>query len=166
MDRNNRLSDVCKWLKEWRGIGPYFSYHPPCNFSRSYDLPHIDEDDNFCLVGPGAKRGMQFVFPDVKFSNNSIMEEYILSVRDHQYEFFEFKNNREAEYYAKNLERGGNLTTFGVEITFCQFDCFMHIKDNPRAQEKRMVPLTFNSFEQIAEDLKHKINQGTLDQWI
>ena len=166
MDRNNRLRDVCKWLKEWRGIGPYFSYHPPCNFSRSADLPHIDENDDFCLVGPGAKRGLQFVFPDVKFSNNSIMEEYILSVRDHQYDFFEFIDDSEADYYANNLERGGYLTTFGVEITFCQFDCFMHIKDNPKAQEKRIVPLTFDSFEVIAENLKNKMNQGTLDLWI
>jgi len=166
MDRESTLGSVCEHLKQHRGIGPYFSYHPPCNFSRATELYHIDEDDDYCLVGPGAKRGLEFVFPDIKFSNNDIMEEYIIGIRDHQHDFFEFKDNTEYEFYKKNLERGGNLTTFGVEITLCQFDCFQNIKDNARAQEKRIVPLTFDSFVTIAENLKLKMNQGTLEQFI
>lgn len=161
IDKNNKLHDVCDWLLQWRGIGPYFGYHPPCNFSRDPDLAHIDEDDDYCLIGPGAKAGMEYVFPDVKFKNNKILEEYILAIRDHQHEFFEFKDD-DQEYYRLNLERGGNLTTFGVEITFCQFNCFLGIKDNPKAQEKRILPLTFKAFEKIAEDLEAKINQDSL----
>lgn len=149
---NNKLSDVSEWLRTHRGIGPYFAYHPPCNFSRSSELNHIDEDDNYCLIGPGAKRGLEFVFPDVKFNKNEIMEKFILSIRDHQYDFFEFTND-DKMYYKENLERNGYLTTFGTEITFCQFNCFLSIKDNLKAQEKRMLPLTFDSFIDIANNI-------------
>ena len=149
MDKKNKLSDVCEWLITHRGIGPYFGYHPPCNFSRSVDLKHIDEDDNYCLVGPGAKRGMEFVFPDVKLNNNNAMENIILSIRDYQHEFFEFDDSESFEFYQNNLERDGHLTTFGTEITFCQFACFEAIKDNEKAQIKRILPLTFDSFYDI-----------------
>ena len=162
---NNRLRDVVYWLKEFRGIGPYFSYHPPCNFSRDKDLPHIDENDDICTIGPGAKRGLEYVWPDVKFTNNNIMEEYILSVRDYQHEFFEFKND-DQEYYKMNLERGGNLTTFGTEITFCQFSVFLDIKDNPIAQQKRMLPLRFDEYFNIANDLYERKNPATLSEFM
>ena len=161
----NKLSDVCDWFSTHRGIGPYFSYHPPCNFSRCDDLPNIDEDDDYCLVGPGAKRGLEFVFPQVKFKNNFIMEAYILAVRDHQHEFFEMTDS-EASFYKNNLERGGNLTTFGTEITFCQFNCFLGIKDNAKAQTKRMLPLTFDSFVDIAEDLKKRLEPSPLESFM
>lgn len=164
-DPNNKLGDVCNWFATHRGIGPYFSYHPPCNFSRCDDLPNIDEDDNYCLVGPGAKRGLEFVFPQVKFKNNEIMEAYILAVRDHQHEFFEM-NDSEAAFYKENLERGGNLTTFGTEITFCQFNCFLGIMDNDKAQTKRMLPLTFDAFVDIAEDLKKRIAPSPLEAFM
>jgi len=163
-DKNNKLGDVCDWFQTHRGIGPYFSYHPPCNFSRCADLPNIDEDDNYCLVGPGAKRGLEYVFPDVKFKNNAIMEAYILAVRDHQHEFFEM-NDSESKFYKENLERDGNLTTFGTEITFCQFNCFLGIKENSKAQTKRMLPLTFDSFVSIAEDLKKRLEPSPLEQF-
>ena len=162
MNQNNRLRDVGNWLGEIRGIGPYYSYHPPCNFSRDDDLPNIDEDDDYCLVGPGAQRGLEYVFPDVKFKNNDIMEEYILAIRDHQYDFFEFKND-EFDFYKLNLERGGRLTTFGVEITLCQFDVFMNIRDNEESQRKRILPLTFDSYFDYADELREKMNQPNLE---
>jgi len=162
MDKNNRLRDVGNWLSSFRGIGPYFSYHPPCNFSRDDDLPNIDEDDDYCLVGPGAQRGLEYVFPEVKFRNNDIMEQYILAIRDHQNEFFEFTGD-EYDYYKMNLERGGRLTTFGVEITLCQFDVYMNIRDNPEAQKKRILPLTFDSYFQDSDILKERMNMGDLE---
>lgn len=164
MNPDSRLSHVCDWLIQHRGIGPYFSYHPPCNFSRSDELSHIDEDDDYCLVGPGAKRGLEFVFPKVKFSNNNIMEKFIVSVRNHQYDFFDLKND-DIYWFQNNLERGGKLTTFGTEITFCQFNCYLGIKDNPKAQEKRMLPLTFDSFIDIAKNIEEKNNISTLDSF-
>lgn len=160
---DSKLGDVCDWLRTHRGIGPYFSYHPPCNFSRSNQLSHIDEDDDYCLVGPGALRGMQFVFPDVKFKNNDIMEKIVLSVRTHQDDFFKFHHEEDYKFYKENLERGGKLTTFGTEITFCQFACFQAIKDLPKSQEKRILPLTFDAFYDIAKNLEKKMNPPSLE---
>lgn len=155
-DSKNKLSDVCEWLIQHRGIGPYFGYHPPCNFSRYDKLSHIDEDDNYCLIGPGAKRGLEFVFPDIKMTNNNIMENLILSIRDNQYEFFEFANDGEFYFYRKNLERSEKLTTFGTEITFCQFNCFDGIKDDPKAQYRRILPLTFEPFYDIINERNYQ----------
>ena len=166
MNKNNTLRDVCEWLRSHRGIGPYFAYHPPCNFSRSVELSHIDEDQDYCLVGPGAKRGMEFVFPNVKFSNEQIMEDYIVAIKHHQFEFFQFENEQQLNYYKGNLENGGKLTTFGTEITFCQFNCYQAIKDNDKAQTKRMLPLTFDAFKKISEDLYNKINAPSLNDFI
>ena len=163
-DPNNRLKDIVYWLKGFRGIGPYFSYHPPCNFSRDNDLPNIDEDDNVCTIGPGAQRGLEYVWPDVKFKNNDIMEAYILGVRDHQHEFFEFEND-DHDFYKSNLERDGNLTTFGTEITFCQFSVFLDIRDNPVAQQKRMLPLRFDEYFDIADVLQKRMNPSTLTEF-
>jgi len=108
------------------------------------------------MVGPGAKRGMEFVFPKISFKNNNIMEDYILAVRDHQYDFFEFDTPEEFDFYKLNLERGGRLTTFGVEITFCQFDCWRSIQNDADGQQKRILPLTFAAFDKIAENLRLK----------
>ena len=76
------------------------------------------------------------------------------------------KNDTEHDYFKNNLERGGHLTTFGTEITFCQFNVFLSIKDNARAQEKRIVPLTFDSFEVIAENLNRELNKPTLEAFV
>ena len=100
-----------------------------------------------------------------KFKNNDIMEEYILALRDHQYDFFEFKDD-EFDFYKLNLERGGRLTTFGVEITLCQFDVFMNIRDNEEAQRKRILPLTFDSYFDYADKLKEKINPANLEGFL
>lgn len=153
LDKKNRLRDVCEWLRQFKGIGNYFAYHPPCNFSRDKTTPHIDEDDDYCLPGPGSMNGLRYVFPDVKMTP-AMAEELIVSVKHNQHEFFEFSSEEEHEWYRKNLERGGNLTTFGTEITFCQFSVFMSIKDDPASQEKRILPLTFESFQKIADGLK------------
>ena len=158
IDKNNRLKEVCDWLMSHRGIGPYFGYHPPCNFSRSKELDNINEDDDVCYVGPGALRGLQFVFPDIKF-NDKLAEEYIISIKHNQHDFFEFSSDESHDFYRNNLENNGSLTTFGTEITFCQFNVFLSIKDNPKAQEKRIVPLTFDSFEEISEVLKFKMEE-------
>ena len=155
INKDNKLGNVCDWFIQHRGIGPYFAYHPPCNFSRCQDLPNIDENDDYCLVGPGAKRGLEFVFPNIKFGNNAIMEAYILGIRNNQKEFFQMSDD-DSWFYNENLENDGNLTTFGTEITFCQFNCFLSIKDNIKAQSKRMLPLTFDSFIDIANNLKSK----------
>jgi len=151
-------------LNSIKGIGSYYAYHAPCNFSRDRDLPNIDEDDDYCLVGSGARRGLEYVFPEVKFRNNEIMEQYVLSIRDYQDEFFEFKDD-EYDYYKNNLERGGRLTTFGVEITLCQFDVYMNIKDNKEAQKKRILPLTFDSYFKVADDLREQMNRGDLERF-
>ena len=164
-NRDNGLREVCEWFRSHRGIGPYFAYHPPCNFSRSSELPHIDEDEDYCLVGPGAKRGLEYVFPDVKFGNEKIMEDYIVSIKHNQFEFFEFKDEDTLNHYKSNLEYGGRLTTFGTEITMCQFNCYHSIRDNDKAQTKRMLPLTFAAFEKIQEDLYNKINTPSLNDF-
>lgn len=164
---NSTLKHVCEWLREHRGIGPYFAYHPPCNFSRCDNLPNIDEDENYCLVGPGAKRGLEYVFPDVNFKNNDIMEEYIVEIKKNQHEFFDFSIFNDADlWYKSNLERNGNLTTFGTEITFCQFNVFLSIANDHKAQQKRILPLTFDSFVDIAEKLETKMNTSTLDNFM
>lgn len=163
-NKDNTLKDVCEWLIQHRGIGPYFGYHPPCNFSRCDDLPNIDEDQDFCLVGPGAKCGMEYVFPNIKF-NEKLMQDYIVTIKNNQYEFFEFNNPEEKKYFSDNLENDGFLTTFGTEITFCQFNCFLCIKDNPKAQEKRMLPLTFDAFVEIAKEVDEKMNRFTLNDF-
>jgi hypothetical protein len=152
INTDSNLESVSNWFRTHHGIGPYYAYHPPCNFSRCDILSHIDEDEDFCLVGPGAKRGLEYVFPKVRF-NESLLEEYVIAIKKNQFNFFNFKKD-DLYYYKENLERGGRLTTFGVEITFCQFNCFLSIKDNPKAQTKRILPLTFESFELIAKSLK------------
>lgn len=151
-DENSSLQQVCEWLLKHKGIGAYFGYHPPCNFSRDHTLPHISEDDDYCLVGPGAKAGLQYVFPTINFNKNSIMEEFIVSIKHNQYEFFEFNNEEEFYYFQNNLENN-KLTTFGTEITFCQFYCYLSIMNSEKAQQKRMLPLTFNSFIDIANKI-------------
>ena len=64
------------------------------------------------------------------------------------------------------IERGGNLTTFGTEITFCQFSVFLDIKDNPIAQQKRMLPLRFDEYFNIASNLYERKNPTTLTEFM
>ena len=64
-----------------------------------------------------------------------------------------------------NLERDGNLTTFGTEITFCQFSVFLDIRDNPVAQQKRMLPLRFDEYFDIADVLQKRMNPSTLTEF-
>ena len=78
--------------------------------------------------------------------------------------FFEFEND-DHDFYKSNLERDGNLTTFGTEITFCQFSVFLDIRDNPVAQQKRMLPLRFDEYFDIADVLQKRMNPSTLTEF-
>ena len=72
----------------------------------------------------------------------------------------------EFDFYKLNLERGGRLTTFGVEITLCQFDVFMSIRDNEETQRKRILPLTFDSYTDISDKLRQKMNQPSFKKFV
>ena len=62
--KNKDLEGVTKILRSIENIGPFFAWQITCDLLQSNILGDCDEHD-FALFGPGAKSGLQYIFPDI-----------------------------------------------------------------------------------------------------
>jgi hypothetical protein len=151
-----------------RGIGNYYGYHFSSNLARMpgigsselidaeyYDdfkklqnkdksLTHgnLDENADYVVAGPGATATLKKLFPDMPINTEAMMK-YIIAIRNHQEDFFEIAGNTQAEIHLKEASELGRFTTFGIEISCCQFNVFERNKTNKTTALKRaMAPIS------------------------
>jgi len=150
------MQESFEYLTKERGIGNYYGYHFSSNLARmpgigssdiievdykdefsSLKIPHgnLDENDAYVMAGPGAMASLSNLYPSMKFNSNKAME-YIIAIRDCQEEFFMIKSDEELRHLREATELG-RFTTFGCEISLCQYNVFSKASQSASIASKR-----------------------------
>ena len=157
-----------EFLTETRGIGNYYGYHFSSNLARmpgigaaqlidaeyndqfkllqeaDKDLTHgnLDENADYVVAGPGAMITLTSLFKGQPINVKTAMR-YILAIRNNQEEFFGIAGDEEAEMHLKEASELGRFTTFGIEISCCQFSVFNRaISDYNTARNRANAPIS------------------------
>jgi len=115
----DNLKDVCKILNCMQGIGNFQCWQLACDLQEAHCI--LEEDDAFCVLGPGAKNGLMNTFGDeVNGKYNSLQLTTVL---------------RDSLDYCMglfNLEfplwKGKPLTLKMVEHVLCEFNKFKRLE--------------------------------------
>jgi len=149
------MSESFYFLTKNRGIGNYYGYHFSTNLARMPEIGteallksktnkfgKLDEDDDFVAPGVGAMITINWFYEDLKLSiNTDVGAKIIRSIKKNQNDFFDFKG--EKQKILSTITETGSFTTFGVEISCCQFSVFLRLKDNKDlALRRAMAPIS------------------------
>lgn len=125
------------------GIGQYYGYH--CTISNSINPNiNVNHDEPFCVPGPGAKKTLNLLFPNVpprEFSYGG----RVVWLRDQQEELFgKFELPNSKHNFIVNgqkifADEQNNLKVYGLEVAICQFGVFQRLRDNPKLVSNRKV---------------------------
>lgn len=142
------MEESFNFLTSFRGIGNYYGYHFSTNLARmpkigtsallkgdvEYGL--LDEDDDFVAPGVGAMDTIKWFFEDFGISvNDKVGAHLIRAIKENQNSFFGFEG--ESLMHAKKVSETGKFTTFGCEISCCQFSVFRRLRFNEKLARKR-----------------------------
>lgn len=156
------MKESFDFLTKTRGIGNYYGYHFSSNLARmpgvgskelievhwkkeftilqDHDkmLSHgnLDENADYVVAGPGAMATLKRLWPDLPI-NEKLSTKLLVDIRDHQEWFFGIEGDSQAERDLKLATELGRFTTFGCEISCCQFDVFTRAKDNKSVASNR-----------------------------
>jgi hypothetical protein len=137
------------FLTSIRGIGNYYGYHFSTNLARMPEIGtelllknstnkfgNLDEDDDFVAPGVGAMSTINWFYKDLGVSvSTKVGAKVIQAIRDNQNEFFNFKG--ESLNVLNEITEIGRFTTFGVEISCCQFSVYLRLKNNKNMALRR-----------------------------
>lgn len=156
------MQESFEFLTKERGIGNYYGYHFSSNLARmpgvgseelivaewgkeftklqSSDtmLNHgnLNENADYVVAGPGANATLKRLWPEFPINEKTSMK-MILAIRDNQKKFFGIEGDAQAEVDLKSSTELGIFTTFGCEISCCQFDVFSRAIENKAIASNR-----------------------------
>ena len=128
-------------ITQYAGIGNYYGYHSNANLSRCFDVT-INENEDFVIAGPGAMATLNRLYPGHKKDKVSPMD-ILLYMRDNQDKIFEH-DDIDKQALTQTLKPGQTvdyLTSFGCEITCCQFSVFERFKAQPELIDRRKLEI-------------------------
>lgn len=112
------MSKTYKQLLGLTGLGPFLAYQIAVDLSY-WNMTKFGEDD-FVIMGPGAKRGIDWLFTD---DNDASYEELCFWLRDRQYELMASYN---LDCYTILADRTvPYLTVMSLENDLCEFQKYM-----------------------------------------
>lgn len=143
------MEESFNFLTSFKGIGNYYGYHFSTNLARlpeigtliepGYNKGNIDENDDFVAPGVGAMNTINWFFGncfDMKTINSDSGAHFIRLIRDNQKDFFGVEDDT-YKNILETVSETGNFTTFGCEISCCQFGVFRRIKEDKKMASKR-----------------------------
>ncbi len=161
------MEESFEMLTSTRGIGNYYGYHFSSNLARmpgigapelidaefsdkfkslqetDSNLSHgnIDENADYVMAGTGACITLSKLFPTVRVDSKSAMR-LILAIRNHQEDFYGISGDPEATLHLKGASELGRFTTFGVEISCCQYSVFDRLRaERSMALKRAQAPI-------------------------
>jgi hypothetical protein len=166
------------FLTARRGIGAYYGYHFSSNLSRmpgvgsaalidreydeafktlqsTYpDLTHgnLDENDGYVVAGPGATDTLSRLWPGLPMNQKTTMK-LINAIKEDQEQFFGIVDGYSLRHLNEASELG-RFTTFGIEISCCQYSVFNRLKNDRNLAAKRAAaPISKEIGESPAKSL-------------
>ena len=134
------------FLNSFRGIGNYYGYHLSSNLARmpylgtllssEGELGNLDEDDDYIATGVGAMDTVKWFLEDyTKSPNRAVGDKLVNAYKRDQKDFLQM--NDEQWQTLKDVSELGRFTTFGCEISLCQFSVYRRLHDNSKLAWKR-----------------------------
>lgn len=126
-------------ITEYAGIGNYYGYHSNANLARCFDVS-INENEDFVIAGPGAMATINRLYPGHRKDKVDPMD-ILLYMRDNQDKIFEHDavDKRALTQTLKPGQTVDYLTSFGCEITCCQFNVYTRFLQNPELIDNRKL---------------------------
>lgn len=172
------MEESFNFLTSTRGIGNYYGYHFSSNLARMPGVGHggliqaewsdqfkalqqldpnlthgnLDENSDYVIAGPGSTATIKSLFPQFQPTMPVLMH-CLVAIRDNQEEFFDIAGKTQAELHLKEASELGRFTTFGIEISCCQFNVFRRVRDNPTmAMARAKAPISkISKLESVEE---------------
>ena len=146
------------FLSSFGGIGNYYGYHLSSNLARmpylgtllekDAETGNLDEDDDYIATGVGAMNTVQwFLDGIVKSPNRAVGDRMVNAIKRDQKSFI-CGNSEEDWNILKDVSEIERFTTFGCEISLCQFSVFLRLRENSKLALKRaLAPISQESEE-------------------
>jgi hypothetical protein len=146
------MEQAFKQLTSYRGIGNYYGYHANSNLARCYDIS-MNENEDFVIAGPGAHKTIEKLYPNQKKDKVSDMQ-ILLYIRDNQDIIFNHEDvDRKAlSQHLKPTQHVDYLTSFGCEITCCQFGVYQRFLEKPELINARKLEVNKEKKKEAAKD--------------
>ena len=112
---------------------------------------NLSEDDDFVAPGVGAMITVNWFYEHLGFSVNSHVGAKLINwIRDNQVEFFDFTGvNRDI---VNEVSETGRFTTFGCEISCCQFGVFLRLRESKKmALNRSNAPISKERVGEVCE---------------
>jgi hypothetical protein len=151
------MKESFDFLTSEYGIGDYYGYHFSSNLARMPEVGdktiieaefkkefdalgvkhgNLNENDDFVIAGPGSSATFAMLWPDVQPMQSAKLHA-IKHIRDNQFDWFNINPGSNDEKYLKESSEIGRFTTFGIEISMCQFNVFTRCKDSKKSSVAR-----------------------------
>lgn len=168
------MEESFEFLTSFRGIGNYYGYHFSTNLARMPEIGtpellregastgNLDEDDDFVAPGVGAMITINWFYEHLGFSISSqVGAKVIRQIRDTQHEFFDFTGVNET--ILNSVTETGRFTTFGTEISCCQFGVFLRLRESKKmALNRANAPISKEQIGESCEVSKESFKNGCL----
>jgi hypothetical protein len=116
----------------------------------------IHENEDFVTPGAGATMTLLKLYPDMKHDGYTPAD-VVVYLRDHQETLFDIDDTHRPVIHQflkphdKDKMFTDRLTTFGCEVTCCQFSVYERFLNNPALIDRRKQPFKLNSTKPLLE---------------
>ena len=130
---SSTLEDVWMQLQAYPGIGPFLAYEIVCDLMYAKILPFTEDD--WVNVGPGAKKGLWEIWPQL---DESEMVKEISFLRNSQRDYldtlgFRYLNNWDIDHFDS---RQKELTLRNIEHSLCEYSKYKRAQRGERMKRK------------------------------
>lgn len=143
MVASNSLKEIFSYITTLPGVGAYYGYH--CGTSNSVNPNiNINHDEDFCVPGPGARKTLDLLFPNVT-SKEFDYGDRVIWFRKNQVElignFPLHKSTHNIIVEGKKVfkDEQSDLKTYGCEVGLCQFGVYHRLRNEPKLAGRRKV---------------------------
>jgi len=159
MINSQSLTEIFKHITTLPGVGSYYGYH--CGTSNSVNPNiNINHDEDFCVPGPGARKTLDMLFPNVSAKEFDYGDRVIWFRKNQVQLIGNFPLHESTHNIIVNGQKvfkdeQSDLKTYGCEVGLCQYGVYHRLKHDPKLANRRKVArIDDSSFERFINNEK------------
>lgn len=143
MSNSQSLNEIFNHIISLPGVGSYYGYH--CGTSNSVNPNiNINHDEDFCVPGPGARKTLDLLFPNVSVKDFDYGERVVWFRKNQVQLIGNFPLHPSTHNIVVNGQKifkddQNELKTYGCEVGLCQYGVYHRLKNEPKLAGRRKV---------------------------
>jgi hypothetical protein len=144
MHNSQSLNEMFAHITSLPGVGSYYGYH--CGTSNSVNPNiNINHDEDFCVPGPGARKTLDLLFPNVSPKEFDYGDRVIWFRQNQEmllggkFPLHESTHNIIVDGQKIFKDDQNELKTYGCEVGLCQYGVYHRLKNEPKLAGRRKV---------------------------